>query len=71
MSGGTHTNPTAPTNSPQRKSRQPVPPLHATLAPITDPSCSLPVPTSGGSTSLLNTVIATVRLRGKKMQLPF
>ena len=60
MSGGTPTNPTASTSPPQGTSQQPASSVHATLAPITDPSSSSHVPTSGGRTSLLKTAIATV-----------
>ena len=60
MSGGTPTNPTASTSPPQGTSQQPASSVHATLAPITDPSSSSHVPPSGGRTSLLKTAIATV-----------
>ena len=60
MSGGTPTDLTAPTSSPQGTSQQPASSVHATLAPITDPSSSSRVPTSGGRTSLLKTAMATV-----------
>ena len=60
MSDGNPTTPTASTNSPQVTSQQPASSVHATLAPITYPSPSSCVPTSGGRTSLLKTAIATV-----------
>ena len=52
--------PTVPTNTPQDTSEPSTSSVHATLAPITDPTPAASFPISGGQISLLKTAISIV-----------